>query len=124
MNALNRYAQTQKQTASPERLMVLLFEKALRQMRTAAQDFERGRPASALRAAGNAMDIVAHLQETLRPDAAPELCRTLSDVYTFVLQRLTVGCAQRAAAPVQEAERAFAPVADGFGRAVAQRAAP
>ena len=45
MLAIRKYAQTQNETASKERLMVLLFEAALRHMRRAAVSLEGGRVA-------------------------------------------------------------------------------
>lgn len=113
-----RYAQTQAQTASPERTMVMLFDAALKHMRTAAVDFDQGQVQPALKAVGKASDIVAALQGTLRTDVAPELCQSLSDVYSFVLNRLTIAMLRRQATAVREAERVFAPVGEAFGQAV------
>ncbi len=86
MNPARRYAQATQETASPERLMVLLFEAALRHMRGAAAALEAGRPAGdALVKAG---DIVAHLDATFDRARAPELAENLGAVYRFTCQRL------------------------------------
>ena len=120
MLAIRKYAQTQNETASKERLMVLLFEAALRHMRRAVVSLEGGRAAEASPALNRAGDIVAELLGTLDHSRAPELCRQLSDVYIFVADRLIAAGGTKNPVAVREAERVFAPIADAFSKAVAQ----
>jgi flagellar secretion chaperone FliS len=120
MLAIKRYAQTQNETASKERLMVLLFEAALRHMRRATVSLEGGRTAEAGPALNKAGDIVAELLATLDHSRAPQLCRQLSDVYIFVADRLIAAGGSKNPVAVREAERVFAPIADAFSTAVAQ----
>jgi flagellar protein FliS len=119
-----RYAQAQAETASRERLLVLLLEAAMRQMRAGAAAFESGDVAAANRSLARAGDIVVELRGTLRRSVAPELCDRLGDVYAFVCQRLLDGSARRQPAAVREAERALAPIASAFAEAVASLGAP
>ena len=119
MNAADRYQTTQNETASPQRLMVLLFEAALKHARAGAQALEQGRRAEAVPALTKASDIVAELEATLDHSQAPELCKNLSAVYRFVATRLTSAALTGKAKTAREAERAFAPVADAFRQAVA-----
>ncbi len=120
MNALHRYKSTQNETASRERLMVLLFEAALKHMRTGAQALAGGRRAEATTSLSKASDIVAELEATLDPRHAPELCKNLSSVYRFVCTRLTSAAISGSLEAAQDAERAFAPIAEAFVTAVAQ----
>lgn len=120
MNATRRYAQAQNETASRERLMVLLFEAALRHMRTGAQALEDGRVPEATAALSKATDIVVELDATLDRPRYPELGESLGLVYQFVCQRLLSGSLKRDPVPVREAERVFFPVADAFSIAVRQ----
>ena len=120
MLAIRKYAQTQNETASKERLMVLLFEAALRHMRRAAVSLEGGRAAEASPALNRAGDIVAELLGTLDHSRAPELCRQLSDVYIFVADRLIAAGGTKNPVAVREAERVFAPIVDAFSKAVVQ----
>jgi flagellar protein FliS len=117
--AARRYAQSQLETASPERLMVLLFQAALRSMRTGAAYMTSGDFAQGGRALMKASDIVVELHATLDRPKAPELCDQLADVYRFVCQRLSAAALSRDARAAGEAERVFAPVADAFEKAVA-----
>ena len=120
MRPAQRYGQTQKETASRERLMVLLFEAALRHMRTGAAALEAGRAAEATFPLTRASDIVVELHATLDTARAPELCRTLADVYQFVTGRLLQATLKHEARLAREAERAFAPLVEAFQGAVAQ----
>lgn len=119
MNAARAYAKATSETASKERLMVLLFEAALRHMRVAAGHLEGNRAGEALPLLTKASDIVTELASTLNPDANPALAESLGDLYLFVAQRLAMASFSKDAAQVREAERAFAPVVEGFQQAVA-----
>jgi flagellar secretion chaperone FliS len=119
VNATRAYARASQETASKERLMVLLFEAALRHMRQAGQHFEAKADAKALPLLTRAAEIVSELAATLNPRVAPELVQNLTDVYLFVSQRLAHAAVFRDARAVREAEVAFAPIVDGFQQAVA-----
>jgi flagellar protein FliS len=120
MNPTRRYAQAQTETASPERLMVLLFEAALRHIRTGAAALDAGRLADANRALSRAGDIVAELDATFDTARHPKLGEQLGQIYGFVSERLLLANARHDAGLAREAERVFSPVADGFARAVQQ----
>lgn len=113
-----RYVQAQNETASPERLMVLLFETALRHIRTAVVALEAGRFQEAATASEKAQQIVAHLDATFDRPRYPQLAGNLSAVYEFTCQRLLAGLIRRDPKPYRDAERAFAPIADAYARAV------
>jgi flagellar secretion chaperone FliS len=118
MLAVKRYASTRNETASKERLLVLLFETALKHMRLGAAALEGGRPIEANEPLAKAGEIVAELTSTLDHSKAPQLCAQLTDIYLFVADRLVVAAGTRSAKPVREAERVFAPIADAFATAV------
>jgi flagellar protein FliS len=122
MPATRRYAQSERETASPERLMVLLFQAALRNICSGAASLEAGQPAEASRAFGKASDIVVELHATLDRPRAPELCDQLAEIYRFVTQRLGVAALSRDIRAAREAERAFRPIAEAFDAAVASLA--
>ena len=118
MIAARAYARTQNETASPQRLMVLLFEAALRHMRAGAAAFAARKNALAIKALGRAADIVQELLSTLRREAFPELCENLAAIYIFVLGRLDRSLLSLTAKPAEEAARAFEPIVLGFSEAV------
>jgi flagellar secretion chaperone FliS len=120
MHATTRaYTRAAQETASKERLMVLLFEAALKHMRQGARLLEEHAVPDALVLLTKASDIVAELAATLDPRHAPELADTLGEIYTFVSQRLSHAAVFRDAKAAREAERAFAPLVEGFQQAVA-----
>jgi flagellar protein FliS len=118
-----RYSQAQAETATPERLMVLLFDAALRHMNRGAAELEAGRHGDAEPSLTRAAEIVTELLVTLDPNrGAPDVCDTLGELYRFVNGRLLQANLHRDAAKAQEAARVFAPIADGFREAVARLA--
>jgi flagellar protein FliS len=117
--AARRYAQASRETASPERLMVLLFQAALRNIRSGASALEAGRARDAGPSLLKASDIVIELHATLDRTKAPELCDQLAEIYRFVCTRLDKAALSRDARAAREAERVFAPVAEAFEQAVA-----
>lgn len=120
MNPSTRaYARATQETASKERLMMLLFEAALKHIRRGATLLEEATVTEALVQLGKASDIVTQLALTLDAEKAPELTQTLAELYTFVGSRLARAAAFRDAGAAREAERVFAPIVDGFQQAVA-----
>jgi flagellar protein FliS len=117
--AYNRYAQSQRETASPERLMVLLFQAALKNIRSGAAHLTSGRYNEGARTLLRAADIIVELHATLDRSKAPQLCDQLAEVYRFVCNRLNTAALSRSAPAAHEAERTFAPIADAFETAVA-----
>lgn len=124
MSAVHRYSQNQAETASRERLMVLLFEAALKHIRAGAGAIDDGRHGEANADLGRATDIVAELLATLDVRRSPALCEQLGEIYSFVAARLIQGNASRSAGLVREAERVLAPVAEAFAAAVRTGADP
>ena len=121
MLAHSRYHQTQTETASTERILVLLLQKARRVMALADEELTAKRPRDAAPHLQRAFEIVAELCDSLDATKAPALADNLGAVYGFIMQRLIV--AQRgdtaAQGALRQAQRAFAPIADAFEQAVA-----
>jgi flagellar protein FliS len=119
MTAVTRaYARTQGETASPQRLTVLMFEAALKNIRLAAAALESGRAPAANDSLGRAGDIVSQLIASLDHSHAPELCARLTEVYVFVGERLLAATVTRDPKACRDAERALVPIAEGFAEAV------
>jgi flagellar protein FliS len=117
MTLAHRYSQAAAGTASRERLMVMLFEKALADIRAGAMALESGKAIEARRSLVSALEIVTELHETLDRSRSPELCDRLGELYRFVCARLGDASLRGDARLAREAERIFAPIAEGFGKA-------
>lgn len=124
MNATRSYAATERETASRERLMMLLFHAALRHMRRGTVALEQARRAEANAALSRAGEIVVELHATLDPVRAPELAERLGEIYRFVCLRLGRANLSQDPAPAREAERAFAPIVEAFAASVAALTPP
>ena len=124
MTAYRAYTNANVNTASAPRIMMTLFETALRCMRTARGAYEKGDYRTGGDSAERAATIVLGLQATLKPELAPALCEQLDSVYGFVLARLTMAIGNTSAKHMEEAERVFLPVVEAFDQAVASEAAP
>ena len=120
--AAHAYARQQRDTASPERLMVLLFERAHQEMLRGTAALEQKKYPEATKSLTKASDIIVHLSATLNESLAPALCRQLKDVYQFCALRLTRAALQRDAKAAKEARIAFEPLVDAFRRAVVKAA--
>ena len=114
------YQRVQAQTANPERLMVMLFQKARMHLIEAKQAIEGGNPLQSNDPLFKAANIVTELRATLRPEAAPELCQQLGDLYGFILDRIRLGQTHRDVQAITDAIEVFQPLVDAFSGAVAQ----
>lgn len=119
MNALRSYSKTQQETASRERLMILLFQAALRHMRAGAEALEKKQFDKFVVPLSKASDIVMELYGTLDMQRAPELCKNLGDVYEFVSFQLISSISSRDPNYARNAEKVFAPIVEAFEQAVA-----
>jgi flagellar protein FliS len=85
----NRYRQTQVETANPGRILITLYDAAIRFVRLAIQQINDGNiPAKGV-TLGRAYAIVAEFIHALDHDKAPELCRNLEAIYNFMLEQMS-----------------------------------
>jgi flagellar protein FliS len=82
------YYQTQVQTQSPLELVVMLYDGALRFMRTAAEAMARRDLTAKRDAISRALAIVSELQSTLNMTEGGEIAASLDALYTYVNGRL------------------------------------
>lgn len=119
MLAHTRYRQTQHETASAPRVLVLLLQRARRAMAQADEHLAAKRVREAAPHTQRALDIVATLCDSFDAARAPELADSLHGVYGFIMARLLVATRGDRAA-LADANRAFLPIADAFEQAVAK----
>lgn len=123
MSYARKYVATGGETASRERLLVMLLEGAQRFLRQGAKCLEDGDKLAGSKALGRALDIVSELQATLDASKAPELTKNLADVYTFVSSKIVQARVTQSVKPAQEAERVLAPIVQAFATLADQLAA-
>ncbi len=83
-----RYRELGIRTATPEQLVVLLYEGAMQQIHRASAFHEQGKLGERGAAISRALAIVGELQHSLDPDAGGEIAGNLNGLYFFVSDRL------------------------------------
>jgi flagellar secretion chaperone FliS len=102
-NRSNTYREVAVQTASPTRLVVMLYEGSIRFLRESvtainAKDLDRKR-----QSIDRAVAIVQHLQGTLDMDRGQQVAKDLDRLYTYITDKIMEGSAKLQAAPLEEA---------------------
>lgn len=88
MSLANPYKRASIQTASRERLLLMLYDGLIRFVLQAKEAIAERNVQSANRFLQRAQDIVMELRTTLDRDAAPELCNSLQELYTYLYGKL------------------------------------
>ncbi|MDC7227948.1 MAG: flagellar export chaperone FliS [Spirochaetales bacterium] len=90
LNPLNAYRETNIKTASQGKLIIMLYEEAVRQMQIAAT--ELGKEQTRLDTVNNAIikaqDIITELMVSLDFDKGGEIAKNLYSLYVFFNQQL------------------------------------
>jgi flagellar protein FliS len=90
MNAyFNRYQSNQVTTASPEQLLIMLYDGAIRFVRQATEAMATGERVRKLESISKAMGIVAELANTLDHEVGGEIAENLDALYHFMIRELT-----------------------------------
>lgn len=83
------YHTQQIMTASPVRLVAMLYERAIRSLRDAVRAIEAGDIQKRFENIERASEIIVHLAGTLDMDRGGEIAANLSKLYVFMLRRLS-----------------------------------
>jgi len=127
MNPLRSYRETQIKTATPGKLVLMLYDGAIRHLNQALQDMreENRRYDSISNSLIKAQDIITELMISLDFDRGGEIAKNLFGLYVFMNRRLLDGNIRKDSAPVEEVKTllselrgAWAEVADKAGVSV------
>lgn len=102
-NPYASYKRAQVETASPGRLLLLLYEGALKNLRLAKAGIEQKNISQAHNSLIKAQNIVLQLNNDLNMEAGGEIARNLRNLYLFIYRRLIDANTQKNATMVQEA---------------------
>ena len=90
MNAyVNHYQQNQVQTASPEQILLMLYEGAIRFSKQAKMAMEEGDRITKLEKVSRGMAIITELSNTLDFETGGEIAENLDGLYAFMTRELT-----------------------------------
>jgi len=98
-----RYREMEIKTATPEMVVVKLYEGALRFIRTAKTSQESGKIASRATAIAKTLAIVNELQHSLNLEQGGEIARNLDALYFFVTERLLEANVRGTVQPLEDA---------------------
>lgn len=119
-HAASAYARNAVLTASPEKIVLMLYDRAIQQIEaartnlvTAAASGADGDINEAGEAIGRAFSIVGELKNTLRHEHAP-LAHDLDRLYDFTLDQLALAQQDRAAAPLDAGLKVLRTLKEGW----------
>ena len=98
-----RYREMEIRTATPEMVIVKLYEGALRFIRTARGHQEAGQVAGRATAIAKTLAIVNELQHSLNLEEGGEIARNLDALYFYVTDRLLEANVRGSLQPLDEA---------------------
>jgi flagellar protein FliS len=102
MNRSSVYNETSINTASPTKLVVLLYQGALRFLREAMDDIRRQDYVHKRRSIDRAEAIIQYLQVTLDTERGGAIARELNRLYTYMKLRIYDGSARLDCKPIEE----------------------
>lgn len=101
-NAYEAYQQNQVKTADLHRLVVMLYEEAIRYLKEAVEAFEGRDPERKCERLIFGMEVISELLSSLDTEAGGEIAKNLKGLYTYMLQRLVLAEAEGNVGKVQE----------------------
>lgn len=119
-NAYQKYKQTSIQSASREKLLLMMYEGAIKFIKLAIQSVEQKKIAEKGTNIGRAYDIVLELNNTLDHNVGGDLARNLEQLYMFVTDQLTQANITGDAKYLRNALKIMETLYEGWQKAVEQ----
>lgn len=119
-NVYQKYKATAIQSASREKLLLMLYEGAIKYMKKAIAACEERNIAERGLNIGKAYDIVMELNNTLDHRVGGEISKSLEQLYMFVTDNLTKANVTGQAEPLKHALKVMETLYDGWQQAVAK----
>jgi len=88
-NAYQKYKNTSIQSASKEKLLLMLYEGAIRFMKTAIKAAEEKNIAERGWNIGKTFDIIMELNNTLDHKVGGDIAKNLEQLYMYIMEQLT-----------------------------------
>src|SRR3982751_2732916 len=116
--AYQKYKETSVQSASREKILLMLYEGAIRFMKQALMAIDKKDIAGRGINIGRAFDIVNELNNTLNHEAGPEISKNLEQLYMFVSEQLTKSNATGQKKPLEDAVKIMETLYSGWVEAL------
>jgi flagellar protein FliS len=88
MKEILAYQENRVMTQTPGRVVVMLYEGAVKFLRQAIREMEAGQYIEKGKSINRAVDIIQELNVTLNMEAGGEIAKNLRQLYAFMLDRL------------------------------------
>lgn len=111
-------------TASPVELVGILYETALQAVDEALAALESGDIGGRGQAITRAIEVLAELRISLRPEVNPQYCETLSGLYDYMQRRLLRAHSDKSGTTLREVSRLLQTLAEGWNGAIRNLSAP
>ena len=117
-NAFAKYKTTSIQSASREKLLLMLYEAAIRFIKQAMIAIDRKDIAERGMNIGRAFDIVNELNNTLNHEVGGEISKNLEQLYMFISDQLTKSNATGQRKPLEDALKIMETLFSGWNEAL------
>ncbi len=117
-NAAQKYKQTSVQSASKEKILLMLYEGAIRFVKQAIAAIDRKDIADRGVNIGRAFDIINELNNTLNHEVGGEIAANLEQLYMFICEQLTKANATGQKKPLEESLKVLETLYSGWVEAV------
>jgi len=116
-----KYKQTDVLTASPGKILILLYEAAIRHIRRAIVLIDKGDIAGKGLAIGKAHDIVSELVNTLNFEVGNgDIARELERLYNFMIEQLLLANSENSKEKLEGVSKLLETLLEGWRGAVDQ----
>lgn len=119
-NAYQKYKTTSIQSAGREKLLLMMYEGAIKFTKLGIQAAEEKRIADRGMNIGRAYDIVMELNNTLDHSVGGDISKNLEQLYMYITELYTKGNLSGSPEPLREALKLLETLYDGWQKAVEQ----
>lgn len=88
-NGYNKYQQNQVATASPEQILLMLYDGAIRFTKIAIAGIEEKKPEEKMRGISKALAIISEFSNSLNHDIGGKIAEDLDALYGFMIRELS-----------------------------------
>lgn len=117
-SAAQKYKQTSVQSASKEKILLMLYEGAIRFIKQAMVAIDKKDIADRGMNIGRAFDIINELNNTLNHEAGGEIASNLEQLYMFISEQLTKANATGQKKPLEDALKVLETLYSGWVEAI------
>ncbi len=111
---VSKYITQQVMTASPAKLVFMLYDRAILSLREAIRAIELGDVERRWKANNRAVEIVTHLWSTLDTERGGEIAKNLETLLPFISRQLVQVDLKNDPAPAEEAIKLLEPLRDAW----------